>query len=405
MKLPDLMLGGMTVLDVTHLIAGPYCTKLLAELGAEVIKVEKPETGDRARRLGPFLKDAPYSERSSLFSYLNAGKKSITLDLKQPAARQIFRSLARQADIIVENLSPQTMVDLELDYRNLREINPRVVATFISNFGLSGPYMNWKASESVFYAMSGVAFSSFGVPEREPLRPFGSVAQHLAGAYGAIGTMIAFYNTQKTGVGQNVDVSILESLTSIEEHSLVMYAYTDEIKKRTGRLHPFNHPAGIYRCQDGYVQFSIGTPQHWRLLVLIAGLPDSWSRDDSPFITGAYRRQHYQEIDVALEPWLMVHTKKELQQLAKDVLVPIAPVNTISELLRDVQFEDRHFFVELEHTSAGNITVPGMPFKIEQSAISIERAPMLGEHNEEVYCRRLGYSKEELLILRAQGVI
>jgi crotonobetainyl-CoA:carnitine CoA-transferase CaiB-like acyl-CoA transferase len=350
------------------------------------------------------LKDAPLNEQSSLFSYLNTGKKSITLDLKQSAGKKIFRRLVQQADIIIENLSPQTMVHLGLDYSNLRAINPRLVATFISNFGLNGPYVNWKASEAVFDALSGVTFSSFGVPGRKPLRPFGSVAQHIAGAYGAVGTMIAFYHAQKTGVGQDVDISILESITTIEEHSLVMYAYTGVIKKRD-RLHPFNHPAGIYRCKDGYVQFSIGTPQHWRMLVLIAGLPESWNQDDSPFMIGSYRRQHYQEIDTAIEPWLISHTKEELQHLAKDVLIPIAAVNNISEVLRDVQLRNRQFFVELEHSYCENIIAPDMPFKTDQRTTCIKRAPLLGEHNEEIYCQRLGFSKEELLMLRGQEVI
>ena len=253
-------LSNIKVLDVTHYIAGPYCTKLFAELGAEVIKVESPRGGDGARRIGPFLKNGSAHERSSLFFYLNSNKKSITLDLKQNAGKKIFKRLVKEADIVVENFSPRVMSDLGLDYANLKEINPRLVMTSISNFGHTGPYKDWKGSEAVFYAMSGVTYSSFGIPERGPLKPYISVAQHFAGIYAAVGSMIAFQHAQVTGAGQHVDISLFDCLTSMEEHSLVMAAYIGTIKKQSGRLHPTNHPTTISPCKDGYVQISVATP-------------------------------------------------------------------------------------------------------------------------------------------------
>jgi len=265
--------------------------------------------------------------------------------------------------------------------------------------------MDWKASEVVFYALSGATYSSFGIVERGPLRPFGSVAQHLAGAYAATGTMVAFHHSQRTGVGQHVDISILESLSSVEEHSLVMVAYEGTIKKQSGRLHQANHPTTISLCKDGYVQLSVATPHHWQRLCLIAGLPDDWREDDSPFMFGGYRREHYKEVDDALEPWLMSHTREEIQEAAKEVLIPVVSIKTIPEVLEDPQYKARDFFIEVEHPYAGKTTMPGMPFKMSQPIAQVKRAPLLGEHNEEIYCHRLGYSKEELLRLRGQGVI
>jgi crotonobetainyl-CoA:carnitine CoA-transferase CaiB-like acyl-CoA transferase len=402
------MLNGLVVLDATHYIAGPYCTKLLAELGAEVIKVEKPNGGDPARRIGPFFKDAPIHEQSSVFFYLNTNKKGITLDLKQSTGKLIFKRLVKEADIVVENFSPRVMPSLGLDYLTLKEINPRLVMTSISNFGHSGRYINWRGSEAVFYALSGVTYSSFGTPERGPLKPFGSIAQHLAGIYAAIGTMIAAFHRLRSGrtsVGQHVDISIVECLASVEEHSLIMAAYRGIIKKQTGRLHPTNHPTTISRCKDGYVQLSVATPQHWQRLCLIAGLPEDWRRDDSPFMNGLYRREHYEEIDAALEPWLMSHTREEIQETAKEVLIPIVSVKSIPEVMEDPQYKARDLFIEVRHPYAGNVIMPGMPFKSSETLGQIRKGPLLGEHNEEIYCQRLGYSKEELVRLLGQGVI
>jgi crotonobetainyl-CoA:carnitine CoA-transferase CaiB-like acyl-CoA transferase len=398
-------LEGVKVLDVTHYIAGPYCTKLLALLGAEVIKIEEPNEGDGVRRIAPFFVDAPIHEQSSLFFYLNTNKKGITLDLKQQTGKIIYKRLVKEVDIVVENFSPRVMPSLGLDYITLKKVNPRLVMTSISNFGHSGPYMNWKSSEVVSYALSGVTYSSFGTPERGPLKPFGSIAQHISGIYAATGTMTALNHSQRTGVGQHVDISILECVASMEEHSLVMAAYRNETKKQSGRLHPSNHPTTISRCKDGYVQLSVATPYHWQRLCLIAGLPEDWRKDDSPFMTGSYRRQHYREIDIALEPWLMSHTREEIQEMAREVLIPVVSVKTIPEIMDDPQYKARDFFIEVEHPYAGKVTIPGMPFKMSENPNRIGRAPLLGEHNEEIYCQRLGYSKEELLRLRGQGVV
>lgn len=397
-------LSGIKVLDVSEHIAGSYCTKLFAELGAEVIKVEKPQ-GDATRKMGPFFKEGPLSEKSGLFFYLNTGKKGVTLNLNQNRGKKIFKRLAEEADIIVESFGPGVMSDLELDFTKLKEINSHLIMTSISNFGQSGPYKNWQSSDLVVFAMSGLCYSSFGTPDRHPIKPFGSIAEHVAGLYAAVGTMIAFYHRMTTGLGQHIDISVLDCVTSCEAHQVPMLAYEGVIRKRTNLLHPTTHPMTILPCKDGYLGFAIGTPAQWQRLCLIAGLPEDWREDDSPFMEGLYRRAHYGEINDALMPWLTSHTRQEIQEIAQEVLIPITGVKTIPEVVHDPQYRARDFFTEIEHVYAGKIALPGLPFKMGETPGQIKRAPLLGEHNEDIYCEHLGYSREELVRLREQDII
>jgi len=397
-------LSKIKVLDVTHYIAGPFCTKLLADLGAEVIKVERPGVGDGARKIGPFFKDSPHCEKSSLFFYLNTDKKSITLNLKQYRGREIFKLLVKEADILVENFSPGVMLRLGLGYEVLKQINPRLVMTSISNFGQNGRYKGWKSSELVTFALGGLSYSSYGAPGRPLIKPYGSVSQHMTGLLATSASMIAYNHQQKTGIGQHVDTSIIECMASLEEHTVLMASYQDEIRKRSDR-HPTNHPNTTLPCKDDYIHVVTSGVSQWQRLCLIAGFPEEWAADNSPFFDGPYRRQHSDEIDVFLKPWLMSHTKKELHETAWELLLPFAPIMTIPELIDDPQYQERGFFTEVEHPYSGSVTLPGIPFKMSEIQYNIERAPLLGEHNEDIYCQRLRYSREELIRLRGLGII
>jgi len=398
-------LSGVKILDVSHYIAGPYCTKLLTELGAEVIKIERPGQGDPARRMRPFFREGPINENSGLFLFLNANKRGITLDLKQSEGKRIFRELVRQVDVVVENFSPRVMPALGLDYAALKKANPNLIMTSISNFGQTGPYRDWKSSDLVIHAMSGVGYACYGLPEKPPIKPFGSMSDHVAGLYACIGTLLSWYRRGSNGAGQHVDISILECYASVEEHALIMSAYKNEIRKRTGGRHPTNHPMTIRPCKDGYMAVTLSGSVQWQNLCLIAGLPEEWSADDSPFLDGLYRRDHYQEINDALDPWLMSHTREELQAMAWEVFVPFASLKTVKEAVGDPQYEERGFFVEAEHPYAGKVKIPGVPYMLPENPAQVRRAPLLGEHNEEIYCGQLGFSKEELDRLRRQQVI
>jgi len=394
----------LKVLDIGHYIAGPFCTKVLAQLGAQVIKAERPDVGDPARRIAPFLKKGPLSEKSALFFYLNTGKRGITLNLKQEGGKRIFENLVREADLVVENFRPGVMAGLGLGYERLREINPRIIMTSISNFGATGPYRDWKSSELVSFALGGLSYSSYGTPGRLLLKPFGSVAQHFAGLLAAIGSLIAYYYQQQTGQGQYVDASIMECLASLEEHSVLMASYRGEVRKRADH-HPTNHPNLTLPCKDGYIHIVTSGASQWQKLCLIAGFPEAWRAEGSPFTDGLYRRQHSDEIDVYLKPWLMSHTKQELKELARELLLPFAPIVTIPELLEDPQLKERGFFVNLETQWGEKVTIPGFPFVMSQTPGKIGRAPLLGEHNAEIYCGELGYSREDLVRLRGLNTI
>jgi CoA:oxalate CoA-transferase len=398
-------LSNIKVLDVSHYIAGPYCTKLLAELGAEVIKVERPGKGDPLRAIGPFSHDEPHPEKSGLFLYLNMGKKSITLNLKSEAGKNLFKELAGQSDVVVENFSPRVMPQLGLDYNKLREKHLSLIMTSISNFGHTGPYKDWKATDLILCALGGISYSCYGDPEHAPLQPYGSSVQHVGGLYAAIGTMISVWHRDQSGTGQHIDISLMDCMAGLEQHSLILAAYQGIKRKRTGSRHPFSHPWGILPCKDGYVVVVTGSPIQWQRLCMLAGLPEEWGRDDSPFMDGLYRRQHADEIDASLLPWLMSHTKDELFASATELSIPLAPVKTISETINDTQHKAREFFIELDHPFTGKIKYPGFPFRMSATPCQTSRAPLVGEHNEEIYCKRLGYTHEDLVLLREQGVI
>ena len=240
------------VVDLTHYVAGPYCTKLLADYGAEVVKVERPGTGDGARRMFPFWGDDPHPEKSGLFLHLNTNKKGVTLDLKTPTGVEILKQLVKDADILVENFEPRVMPGLGLDYDTLATVNPRLVMTSISNFGQTGPYRDLKAGELVIFGMGPHMFVE-GEPEREPLKYPGYKAQYMAGTNAAVAAMAALFGSSASGQGQHVDVSIMESLCGPPEGAaaLMSYAFSGRDPERPGYRRAGGSPWGVYRCKDG----------------------------------------------------------------------------------------------------------------------------------------------------------
>jgi len=396
-------LEGYRVLDLGWYIAGPYCTKLLAGLGAEVIKVERVDGGDPARKMPPFFKDDPHPEKSLLFLYLNTGKKSITLNLKREKGRKILKELVREADILVENFSPRVLPSLGLDYATLKEINPGLIMTSISNFGQTGPYRDYKASDITLMAMGGLMYMT-GEPEREPLTYGGWQAQYLGGINGFAATMCALYYRDMgkgQGQGQHMDISIMESIAQILEHFDLDYQVTGNLYIRSGTRWA-NLPAwGIYPCKDGYVGLVSGPVRRW---LQISQLMNEPQLADPRYI--AQRTELADEIDALMLPWLLDHTKDEIYHAgqAMEPKVPTSPVRTPEDLVESPQFKAREFFVEVEHPVVGKGIYPGAPAKLWESPMRIAPSPLLGEHNEEVY-GRLGYTKADLAALRSEGIV
>ena len=395
-------LAGIRVLDLSEYISGPYCTKMLAAFGAEVIKIEKPGEGDSSRRMGPFPGDRPHPEKSGLFLYLNTGKKGITLNLRTKSGVKIFKELLKDADALVENFSPGVMRELGLDYETLRAINPRLVMTSITHFGQSGPYRGYKAAPIVDYALGGHLYIT-GEADREPLCGPGSLPEYLGGLYGFFGLMAALYSREETGLGQWVDVSIMECMAGSHQFTLTRYTYAGDVKRRTGNRYESDYPITIYPCRDGYVALSTSTQTQHELLHALIGRPEL--TDDPRFRTPEDRIQNADAFDEIVLPWLKERTKEELFHTCSEWRVPCAPVAGPQELLYDPHFKDRGFWNEMEHPEAGKLTYPGAPFKMSETPWQMGRAPLLGEHNEEIYRERLGYSRGDLVRLRQAGVI
>lgn len=394
-------LTGIRVLDLTHHIAGPYCTKMLADYGAEVIKIERPCAGDGARRMRPFYKDDPHPEKSGFFLYLNTNKKGITLNLKSEKGKSIFKELIKDADILVENYSPRVMPSFGLDYTTLENINPRLVMTSISNFGQTGPYRDYRATEIVLDGMGGWS-SVVGEPDREPLKPGGSQAQFVSGLFGSIATVSAFYGQLNSGIGQHIDISIMDAVLYIQMNITVMYAYDNIVPKRIGnRVAPF--PSGILPCKDGYIGAITTTGDKWPILCEWMGMPELVN--DPRFKTADDRTLNIQELDAVMIPWLLEHTQEELFREGQKRNLPFGIPSSSKMLLESEHLKARGYFVEVDHPATGKVIYPGAQIKMGELPYHLNRSPLLGEHNEEIYCERLGFSKDDVVRLREQGVI
>jgi len=388
------LLSGIKVIDLTHYIAGPYCTKLMAALGAEVIKIERPGEGDGTRKMGPFPDDRPDPERSGLFLYLNTNKRSVTLNLKTSTGIRILKDVVREADVLVENFMPRVMPSLGLDQKTLEEINPRLVMTSISNFGQTGPYSDYKANEVTVFALGGL-MELLGDEGREPLKFGGSPGQYMAGLAAFSGSMVALHHAEKTRIGQHVDISIMECLLSCHFQDMIEYSYT-------GRLLPRLRRMLVMPCKDGFVAATV-LQRQWPRLPKLVGMPELL--EDPRFKTMESRRMHADELEAYILPWIIERTKEEIYHAAQAAGLSFGYIATSEDLLKAPQYRARDFFVDIDHPVAGKLTYPGIPFKIDNLSCDQSRAPLLGEHNLEIFCGRLNYSKEDLVRLRANGVI
>ena len=396
-------LSDVKVLDLTHHIAGPYCTKMLADYGADVIKVERPDGGDVTRRRGPFPDDIPHPEKSGLFLHLNMNKRGITLNLKSAAGRKIFLELVAQTDVVVENFSPRVMPSLGLSYENLEKVNPGIILVSVSNFGQTGPYRDYKASEITLHGMGG-SLHNRGVPEREPGNYGTEVALRQAGLIGATATMVAMFMREQRGAGEHVDVSIFETQAGSMDGrnpEIMRYQFVGDVGTRSNSV---TGPA--YPCKDGYITIS----SRGRRFELVLAMVDRVDLlEDARFATPAAQNEPenilYFEQEILL-PWLMQRNVQEVWALAQDLHIQAGPVNNAANLLADEHFRDRGMWVEVEHPVAGRLTYPGRPGIWSETPWQLRRpAPLLGEHNEEVLSGTSGYGREDLVRLRGLGVI
>jgi crotonobetainyl-CoA:carnitine CoA-transferase CaiB-like acyl-CoA transferase len=400
--MPERVLSDVKVLDLSRYIAGPYCTKLLADYGADVIKVERPGSGDPARTMGPFQGDDPDPEKSGLFLYLNTNKRSITLNLKTETGKKLFMELAKDADILVESFRPGVMERLGLGYQALEKVNPKLVMASISNFGQTGLYRDYKASHLIEGAIGGWMYVT-GDPEREPLQGAGWLIHYAAGLTAAIGLLTALYYQQETGQGQYVDLSMMEAATHITTVITSYYTYQGLLRNRTGNV-MLQGLGFVARCRDGYLGVNAYTVPQWEILFRWVGMHDILA--DPRLQTREGRTEHAREITERLKLYFRDKGTEESFYGAQEQRLPFAPVPTTKELLASPQLKAREYFVEAEHATTGRVAYPGAPFKMAETPWAVRRpAPLLGQHNQEIFGQRLGYSREELTRLRERGVI
>ncbi len=403
-------LSDLKIVEYAQFISGPYCAKLMADLGAEVIKIEDPGLGDAARRYGPFPQDIPHPEKSGLFIYLNSNKKGITLDLHTTTGMKIFKELMKGADILVENNPPQVMKRLGLNYETLKQVNPHLVMTSITPFGQTGPYRDYKATELVTFHMSGLGYdtpSAVDDWEKEPpLKAAGHQASFLAGIMGALLTLFAIRAREASGLGQHIDLSELEAAASFTRITVAVLTHGTPPMGRMKSERPeiFRPFMGIVQCKGGYVCTIAVEDLHWRSLMKLMGDPE-WAKDDM-CKNRQSRSAHAPILEPKILEWTAQYTKEELSEMMQQAHIPCFGVADVAEVVGSDQMADRGFFVDIDHPLAGKVKCPGAPFKSSRTPWQLRSAaPLLGGHNEEILCHRLGYTKQDLVKMREAGVI
>lgn len=398
MSMDGKALAGITVVDLTQYIAGPYCTKLMAGFGADVIKIEQPQTGDGLRRSGPFYKDREGTETSIPFLWLNTGKKSVTLNVESARGQDLLRRLVMKADVLVENFKPGVMERLGLGYETLRESTPGLVMTSLSNFGQTGPYRDYEACEIELNALSGVMYMT-GSADREPLAAGPALCQYTAGQHAYIATLMALLQRLRGGAGQRVDVSLQESAL---EHIEITQSYQLQRGMKGKRGAHLFVPWNTYECRDGFATVIAMPYRHWRRA---ADLFDDERLFDAPFDRLEARRERRTEYEDMLKACVKDYRKRELFHAGQQRGLAFGYVAELEEVVASPQHEAREFFVTIDHPAVGSHRYCGAPFKMSRTPWVSSRAPLLGEHNHLVYGERLGCSPEDLQQLSEEGVI
>ncbi len=400
-------LEGLKVVECSYSIAGHYASRMLADLGAEVIKIEPPE-GDETRDLGPFINDVPNREGSGLFLYLNLNKLGVTLDVRKPEGKKLLFELLKDSDVFIEDYTEQEASELGLDYPTLEKLNRNLIDTSITAFGRTGPYRNFKAYDINCCAASALSIAT-GDPKREPLTLPLSQGAYIGGVAGAAATMTALLARDDVlGEGQHVDVSIVEVLSNTLQGGpvLTMYVYRGVSGIRRGRYGTFFwYPHGTLDCKDGNIVLHAPQIEQWVRLIKAMGEPE-WTKLPRYRDRRAMMGEYPEEADALIRPWLMQHTKMELLEIFQKNRIPSAPEFTAKDLVEMPHLHERGFFVEVEHPVVGKMMMPGVACEYSETPATIRTpAPLLGQHNKEVYCKRLGHSPQALAAWRKKGVV
>ncbi|MCG8478246.1 MAG: CoA transferase [Spirochaetales bacterium] len=393
-------LDAITIIDLTQALAGPYCTQLLADLGARVIKIERPGSGDQARGWGP-----PFvGGESSYFMGTNRNKESLTLDLQDEEARACLHRLVERADVVVHNVPREaTRKKLGIDSATVRSINPRIIWAAISGFGLTGPEAERPGYDVIAQAMSGT-MALTGAPEDPPVRFPTPMADITAGMYTAMGILTALYERETSGEGQDIDVALLDAQSTWLSNVASAYLATGNPPTKRGNVHPNIAPYQPFRAADGWFILAAGTEGHWQKVVRLLGAEGSLGAD-ARFTDNRRRVAHRGELEAALEEFFMRRPVVEWIAEFRECGVPCGPILSPEEALDHPHLAEREMVVALEHPSAGTVRSLGNPVKLSRSAVRFRSAaPLLGSDSDSVLAE-LGYTSEEIADLRRRGVV
>lgn len=389
-------LTGLKVLDLTHAYNGPFCTTLLADNGADVIKIEPPK-GDQCRTWGPIDEK---SGESGFFAFLNRNKKGITLNLKDDRARQIFYDMVKEADVVVENFRVGVSKKLKVDYETLKAINPKIIYASGSGFGQYGPLSDRPCYDIVAQSIGGMV-NLTGFEDTPPVKVGPSVADNVTGIYLCVGTMMALYHREKTGEGQQVDVAMADTIFSLLENAIVKTTMAGYIPQREGNIDPSIAPFDIYEAQDGYIAIGVGNDKLFGIFCEVIGKP--YLLDNPMYTTNDLRCQNYRNgLQSLIADWVRDKKKGDLEALFADAGIPCGPVLDMQEAIHHPQFQAREMMVHNTHPTIGDMYFQGCPIKLTATPGSVETpAPLLGQHTQEI----LGLSDEEFTKLKNEGVI
>jgi CoA:oxalate CoA-transferase len=405
MELTEGALSGVKILEFCDFVSGPYCGKMLADMGADVIKIEKLGLGDKARSWGPFPGDIPDPEKSGLFLFLNTNKSSLTLNPETAAGLKIFKSLLKWADVLISDRSRKEMIGLGLSYTQIHKINPGLILTSINAFGQYGPLKDYLGSDLI---ASHAGSEAFGNPDegvvdpatQAPLKGSYHAADIMSGLTAAVCTLGAVIGNTGKPKGQHIDLSQQEAVASIGRQQLAYYAVQGLTPSREWGRKKFG--GFLYQSKDGYVVIWIGP--HYPKVMQMMNNPE-WSKEEM-FANPLLRNDYIVELNQLITAWTVEHTGVEIEELAKNFGVPCSIVRTVGDLVKDEQLAFREFWQNVNHPTAGTIKYPGPPFKHSLTPGKITRAaPLLGEDNIRIICDLLGYSREDLVRMRQMGIL